>query len=316
MLKVGIAGVGGISGAHISAWRRLENAKIIAMCDSRVERMDSYEDVVKYTDLDEMLEKEELDVLDIILPTYLHAPVALKAMKKGIHVLCEKPISLKEEDVRMLYDAAEKNNVFFMVAHVIRFWPEYMKLKEIHDSGKYGKLLSGSMKRLSAKPKWSWDNWMSDPERSGMVPYDLHIHDLDFMMYTFGNPTKVVPYRVNRPEQDYLQVIYEYDNFFISAESSWYAARYPFRAEFRFLYEEAIVAMENGKLVVYKNDGIMLTTEAPEGEENGEAVLQLPATGGYYNEIKYFADCVMNNQKATIMKPEELENVIRILNSI
>ena len=143
----------------------------------------------------------------------------VRAMKKGIHVLCEKPISLKEEDVRMLYDAAEKNNVFFMVAHVIRFWPEYMKLKEIHDSGKYGKLLSGSMKRLSAKPKWSWDNWMSDPERSGMVPYDLHIHDLDFMMYTFGNPTKVVPYRVNRPEQDYLQVIYEYDNFFISAES-------------------------------------------------------------------------------------------------
>ena len=203
-----------------------------------------------------------------------------------------------------------------MVAHVLRFWPEYMKLKEIHDSGKYGKLLSGSMKRLSAKPKWSWDNWMSDPERSGLVPYDLHIHDLDFMMYAFGNPKKVVPYRVNRPEQDYVNVVYEYDDFSITAEASWYAARYPFRAEFRFLYEGAVVAMEGGKFVVYENDGTMITTEQAEGEEKGEAVLQLPATGGYFNEIKYFTECVIKNQKPDIIKPEELENVIRILNSI
>ena len=65
-----------------------------------------------------------------------------------------------------------------MVAHVLRWWREYVFLKDAIDSGRYGKLLSGHMARLGNTPKWSWDNWMRDPERSGLVPFDLHIHDL------------------------------------------------------------------------------------------------------------------------------------------
>ena len=98
-----------------------------------------------YTSIDEMLEKEELDILDICLPTYLHVPTAVKAMKKGIHVLSEKPISLKEEDIELAYSTAKENNVCFMIAQVLRFWPEYELIKELYDSGKYGKLLSGYM---------------------------------------------------------------------------------------------------------------------------------------------------------------------------
>ena len=104
------------------------------------------------------------------------------AHEKGINVICEKPISLKEEDVERVYSTAKKMNVKFMVAQVLRFWPEYELLKELYDSKKYGKLLSGYMCRLGACPKWSWDNWMKDPNRSGLVPYDLHVHDLDFMV--------------------------------------------------------------------------------------------------------------------------------------
>ena len=80
MLKVGLVGVGGISGAHIPAWEEMADAELVALCDIRPEQMEKYENVNKYTDFDEMLSKEQIDILDICLPTYMHVEFAMKAM--------------------------------------------------------------------------------------------------------------------------------------------------------------------------------------------------------------------------------------------
>ena len=314
MLKVGVVGVGGISGTHIPVWLKREDVELTAICDIRPEQMEKYENVRKYTNYQEMLEQEELDILDICLPTYLHAEVAVKALKKGIHVICEKPISLKKEDVKRIYDTAKEQDVCFMPAHVIRFWTEYVKLKEIYDSKQYGKLLSGYLCRLSTRPKWSWDNWMFDEERSGLVPYDLHIHDLDFMVYLLGSPKDWKKHCIRRSEQDYIHVVYEYDEFFVTAESSWFACAYPFKAEYRFVFEGAIVACEDGVFTIYENGGNVISTK---GEfQEGEAVINLPQTDAYAVEIDYFVDCVKNGKKAEIIKPAELESVIDILTDL
>ncbi|MBO5858604.1 MAG: Gfo/Idh/MocA family oxidoreductase [Clostridia bacterium] len=314
MLKVGLVGVGGISGAHIPAWEEMENAQLVALCDIRPERMEKYSDKRCYTDLDEMLANEELDILDICLPTYLHADVAVKAMNMGINVVTEKPISLKEEDVERVYSTAEKNNVKFMVAHVLRFWPEYELLKEIYDSKRYGKLLSGTMIRLGGYPKWSWDGWMMDEKRSGLVPFDLHIHDLDFMVYAFGLPKVANQYRSKLPKQDYISLVYDFGEFSINSEASWYAASYPFTAEFRFQFEDAIVANEKGKMMIYlkDNEKIDLSQEA----EGDTGSINLPKSDAYANELIYFADCVENNKPVDKFRPEELSCVLKILNNL
>ena len=314
MLKVGLVGVGGISGAHIPVWEEMENAELVALCDIRPERMEKYSGKRCYTDFDEMLANEELDILDICLPTYLHADFAVKAMEKGINVITEKPISLKEEDVERVYGAAEKNNVKFMVAHVLRFWPEYELLKEIYDSKRYGKLLSGTMIRLGGYPKWSWDGWMMDEKRSGMVPFDLHIHDLDFMVYAFGLPKVSYQYRSKLPNQDYISLVYDFGDFSINSEASWYSASYPFTAEFRFQFEDAVVASEKGKMMIYLKDDekIDLSQEA-EGDTGN---INLPKCNAYANEIIYFADCVENNKPVDKFRPEELSCVLRILNNL
>ena len=290
MLKVGMAGIGGISGAHIPAWEAMEETELAALCDIRQECLEKYPDKHLYTDFQEMLNAEQLDILDICLPTYLHADYAVQAMERGIHVICEKPVSLKAEDVERVYEAARRNNVKFMVAQVLRFWPEYELLKEIYDSGKYGKLLSGSMSRLGGIPKWSWDNWMADEKRSGLVPFDLHIHDLDFLVYAFGKPEDAKVHRAKRPEQDYFSVVYEYPEFFVTTEASWYAAPYPFTASFRFQFEKAILAFERQQCMLYEEDGTVTDlTEAAEGDTGG---INLPKSDAYANEIRYFTKCV------------------------
>lgn len=314
MLKIGLIGVGGISGEHIPVWENMEDAELVALCDIRPEQMERYPDKHRYTDFDEMLENENIDILDICLPTYLHADYAVKAMEKGINVICEKPISLKEEDVERVYSTAERMNVKFMVAQVLRFWPEYELLKEIYDTKKYGKLLSGYMSRLGTCPKWSWDNWMKDPLRSGIVPYDLHVHDLDFMVYAFGQPVSVQSSRSKRPEQDYISATYKFDDFFVTTEAAWYAAPLPFGAGFRFQFEEALVTYENGRCMIYQNDDNILDMSA--GATAGEGSINLPRTNAYANEIHYFAECVRTGNNPDRIKPCELETVIGILNRI
>ena len=316
MLKVGLVGVGGISGAHIPAWENRADAELVALCDIRTERMERFENTEKhlYTDLDEMLNNEELDILDICLPTYLHAEVAIKAMNRGINVVTEKPISLKKEDVARVYEAAEKNNVKFMVAQVLRFWPEYELLKEIYDSKRYGKLLSGTMTRLGCYPRWSWDGWMMDEKRSGLVPFDLHIHDLDYMVYAFGKPTVAHKFRSKLPDQDFMSITYNFGDFFINTEASWYATSYPFTAEFRFQFEDAVVANENGKMIIYLRDDEKI--DLSQNAEGDTGAINLPKSDAYANELNYFADCVINNTPVEKMSPDELECVLDIINNL
>ena len=314
MLKVGLVGVGGISHSHIDAWEKMEDADLVAMCDIRPERMENFPEKKHYTDFDEMLAENEFDVIDICLPTYLHADFAVKAMEKGINVITEKPISLKEEDIDRVYKTAEKNNVKFMVAQVLRFWPEYELLKEIYETKKYGKLLSGTMTRLGCYPKWSWDGWMMDEKRSGLVPFDLHIHDLDFMVYAFGMPKVAHQFRSKLPDQDFISISYDFGDFQINSEASWYATCYPFTAEFRFQFEDAVVANENGKMLIHLRDDQRIDLSEDAEGETGD--INLPKSNAYANEIRYFADCIINNTPVEKVQPEELRCVLNILNNL
>lgn len=314
MLKVGLVGVGGISDTHIPEWEAMEETELCALCDIRPKQMEKYPDKHHYTDFNRMLENERLDIIDICLPTFLHADFAVKALERGINVICEKPVSLKAEDAARVYGTAEKSNVKFMVAQVLRFWPEYELVKKFYDEGTYGKLLSGSMERLGCYPKWSWGGWYLDEKRSGLVPFDLHIHDLDFLVYTFGAPEKFTSFRAKRPDQDYLNVVYEYDGFFVTAQASWYASPYPFQMKFRFQFENAVVALEDGKFTVYERNGKIFDCAGRSEEKS--AVIDLPENDAYANEIRYFTDCVLHNKPADKVKPEQLKTVIDILHQL
>lgn len=314
MLKVGLVGCGGISGAHVPAWDAMEDAELTAICDIRQEKMERYPGHKCYTDFDTMLEENEFDIIDVCLPTFLHCEFALKALNKGINVISEKPISLKESDVELLYSAAEKNGVKYMVAQVLRFWSEYEVLKQIYDTKKYGKLLSGSMWRLGGYPSGGWNNWYHNKELSGSIPFDLHIHDVDFLVYAFGAPKSFTCSRKELPDQDYLSAVYDFGDFFVTAEASWFKSKYPFYMGFRFQFEEAVVALERDGLTIYDCEGSRIKPCA-EGSEN-ESEFELPSGDAYANEIRYFADCVRNNQPVETVTKESLLTVLKILHQL
>lgn len=317
MLKVAMIGIGSINPSHREAWKRIPEAKVVCLCDIRPEQTEGPKrefGCPAYTDFEEMLAKEDFDVLDITLPTFLHPAYALRALNAGKHVITEKPLSLHKEDVATVYAAAEKNGRCFMVAQCVRFWREYLVVKDAFDTGKYGKLMSGHMERLGNKPNNErWENWMCDKARSGLVPFDLHIHDLDFMIYAFGRPMQVSCSRAKDDTQDYLHVLYQYPDFFITAEAAWYNSRYRFRSGFRFQFEHALLEYKDGKMTVYRenNTPVIVGDESDEGKDITEV-----GANAYLNEIRYFTDCILAGKPCDRIRAQELVDVLEMIEII
>lgn len=307
MLKVGVVGIGGISKAHINAWERMEDVDLVAVCDVRPEKLEPYAGKHCYTDYEEMLQKETLDIVDVCAPTHLHTAISRKALERSIHVVCEKPLSLDPADARLLYETAEKHNVKFMVAQVLRFEKNYLILKQLYENQSYGKLLSLSMRRLCGMPGWSHDNWMPLKEKSGLAAFDMHIHDLDFCIYAFGVPKNAVRHRTDAPGQDCLHAVYEYEDFFVSIDAAWFAAPYRFNAGFRAQFERAILEAGYGKFTLLDLEGNEINLLE---DSNGPAIINLPPSNGYYNELRYFADCVRDNTPQNIVKAWEVETAL------
>jgi predicted dehydrogenase len=136
-----------------------------------------------------MLADPQIDLVDITLPTSLHADVAIRALEAGKHVLCEKPMALRLCDCERMVDAARTADRLLMVAHVLPFFPEYdWALKTIR-GGKYGDVRGGAFRRVIANPNWMKDFW--SPEKIGGPMLDLHVHDAHFIRLVFGMPEEV-----------------------------------------------------------------------------------------------------------------------------
>lgn len=314
MLRVALVGVGGISVKHIGPWMAMEDVELVALCDIRPEQMEKYPDVHHYTDYKEMLEVEKPDILDICVPSYLHAEISIYAMNQGVNVICEKPIALKKEDVARVYEAARRNNVRFMVAQVVRFQDCYQNIKNAFESGTYGKLLAAHMSRMSAMPNWSWDNWMMDEKRSGLVAFDMHVHDVDFMLYAFGLPKNHHAYRTKKADQDYIQTIFEYDDFFVTVEAAWFNSKFPFCCDYRFQFENAILEKTAAGVKLYTADGVTELEKAGVQDKNINGIIT--AEDPYEKEILYFADCVKKGVEPEMVKEVEMQKLLDVLTSL
>ena len=175
-MKVGVIGVGGMGSTHNSALKALSeimDIEVTAIADARPEFLDRglklWPNAKGYALGMDLIENEELDCVHICLPSYLHADHAVAAMERGMNVLVEKPACLTVEECQRLEETQKRTGVKVMVGQVVRFFPEYQYLKEVYESGRYGKLKSVMMRRLSGKVTWGFEDWFLKEEKSGSV---------------------------------------------------------------------------------------------------------------------------------------------------
>lgn len=318
MIKIGLIGAGFMGGTHAACYEALlENKyfKVTAVADLDLEKASKVASKFGariYTTGKDLIQNGDVNMVDICLPTFLHTEHALIAMEKGYDVFIEKPVCLHEDEADKLLEVKRKTGARVAVGHCIRFWPEYAYLKKLVDENVYGKLLSGVFKRISPRPLWGWDQWLLDQKRSGSAALDMHIHDVDFVRYLMGMPDNIKGELTTvEGNQEHIFSLYRYGAAVVSIEGGWdYPSGMPFEMEYRVRFEKATVIFNSGRtpsLMVYNIDGTALqpVLEKECSSDSDNLGGNISSLGGYYNEIKYFLECLNNGEEIKIAPLEE-----------
>jgi len=324
MVKTGIIGIGFMGVTHFRAIQELENAEVVALCDTIPKRLkgdwrdirgnigesggvQELTGIRKYNSLDDIIDDSDIDLLQITLPTYLHHDAAIAALKKGKHLLVEKPIALSVKDADEMVETAEKMGCILAVGQVLRFFPEFAYVKQVVDSGEYGNLLAAHFKRIISKPTWSEDNWFADPAKSGGIAIDLHIHDADFVRYLSGMPDYVVSHGIveEKGSVDYINThyIYEGKDLCITVQSGALNAA---ALEFEHGYD---VFLEDATLKYNSSWGENVVIYTQDGEQRNATI---PKIDGYFAEIKYVVDCLDNDAEPEILSGKEARDSLML----
>ena len=312
ILKAAILGYGGMGHCHASQYDTQKDVKLVALCDidkSKFAAADvelnfgnsgkadingkkcylCYEDLVK--------NEPDLDFIDICLPSDLHCEYACRAMKDGFNVLCEKPMALNTKDCEKMIRISRETGKFLMIAQCLRFDEGFNEITKAYRSGKYGKLLRFSLKRMGGFP----GGWFRDVKRSGGALMDLHIHDCDFILHLLGRPAAIrsrgVVVKSGGIDDMHAEFIY-LDGPVVLAESSW--ARPSWSCGMAAVFENATIEVQNG-VKVYQMD-------KPVKE------IKLPGKGNcYFSEIAYFAKCVKTGKRPETASIESTRDTIAVL---
>ncbi len=301
MLKVGLIGCGFMGTMHANCYKVLDGVTLAAVADIRPEKAAQLADGAEiFGDGKDLIEKADVDVIDICLPTYLHAEYALLAMEKVKYVFVEKPVTLTVAESEALKAKQMESRSFVQVGQVIRFWDEYVALQEIINSKKYGKVVNANFRRISPSPNWGWNNWLHDISLSGGAAQDLHIHDVDFVLSLFGEPKTLHSVRNTLSEKNsYVNTLMQYDDCVITVEGTWdLPASHPFEATFRVVFEKAVVENVGGKFMLYTDSGAEnIKIEKKKLSAIGGTSGNISDLGGYYNELYYFTECAKNGEE-------------------
>ncbi|MEA3345382.1 MAG: Gfo/Idh/MocA family oxidoreductase [Chloroflexota bacterium] len=335
-VKVGVIGLGMMGGFHAGRYLQTPSAELVAIADIRPERLEAEEFVAgnipdesgpadlsgvdRYPDGSQLIAEADVDMVDICLPTFLHARYTIEALEAGHHVLCEKPMALTLKEADQMIEAAREADRLLMIAQCIRFWPEYEFLRQRMHDGTFGKLLSLNMSRVGGRPIWSWEKWYLDPARSGGTILDLHIHDVDYVPapdrvqvnYLLGLPDHIQA-TARRSEAtgsyDIIHAFYNYEEGpQVHIHAGWSMAQTPFFAAYDAWFEAGLIRFDsrrNPALQVF--DDLVEVQGRPAEYEEGDA---------YANEISYFLRCVKNDERPIKCPPESARDSLGLVNPV
>ena len=324
MLRFGVIGLGFMGRTHLATLALHPEAQVVAVHDVLPERLAgplapgggniavggrSWDEsaVRRCASLDELLGDEAIDAVVVATPSDLHAELSCRALSAGKHVLCEKPMALTLEDCDRMLAAARAAGRVLMIGHCIRFWGEYVAAAELVRSGRYGRLLSLRLSRQCGVPGFGANDWFTDPARSGAVPLDLHIHDVDYALGLLGKPTAVRARGVVGPTGGYHQIAasfdYGPDGPVVELGAGWLPGKaVPFVMAFRMCLE--------GATLLYSSDA------EPAGRlytDTGPTELPVESRSGYEAEMDHFIQCVQQGRPSPVAPPESSRESVAVV---
>ncbi len=304
-LRAGVIGVGFFGEKHAKIISQLPNAELVAVCDANPNRARDVASALKcdhYSNFRELLQRDDIDAVAIVVPDDLHREVTLAAVAANKHILLEKPMAVTKEDCDAILRAAKASPKKFMVAHIVRFDPRSIVAKELIQSGKIGEIVHVTSRRNSPI--------LGARHYAGHCELVTHsgVHDLDLVRWLVGSDYATVyakGRKVKLPEEgismfDSILALYEFENGVIyQMENSWILPeKYPSTLDARL----QVVGTKGVINIDVHNPGLGIYTDE---QTHYPELLHWPeiddrVVGHIREEIMYFVDCIINDKPVPV----------------
>lgn len=312
-IKIAVVGTGSIAqGCHLPVYQRRDDVELVACVDIDFEKAkkaaEKFGAKKAYSNIDDMLANEKVDIVDVCTWTAAHAECVIAAANAGIDVMCEKPTCDTLENAVKMRDAVKKNGVNFMLAVPLRYDEKAMYIRSLVDKGEFGDVFYG--KTSYVRSRGIPGGWFSCTKYAGGGPVlDIGVHRIDLAWFLMGNPK---PYSVTATTS------YRIGDYRGSNDDGWAGSAVP---DYKFDTEDStqgFIRFENGASLyfeaswtfngpdlgatqiagakagctlddfkIYRSEGAGMKVETPEGNFNGDI---------FGNEIDHFINCVRNHK--------------------
>lgn len=284
MIRVGVVGYGTMGQVHSQAYQEINDVELVVVADPDPEQRaqaqrDFGVDVV--SNIEELLQSSQVDLVDICVPTYLHETILTQAVESKKHIFLEKPLARTLEEGERMLKLAEGYEQKIGVGHVVRFTPAYTGIRESLLQGEIGQAAVARTFRGGSQFPKGWHDWYADFDLSGGVILDLVIHDIDYLRWLFGDVERVYAKTTHGRTTAHLEwamIVLRFKNGVIAhVEGSW--TNYP--GDF---YTTVEIAGRDG-LIKYDSrnvNPIITTTLGDMGERAGVTVPENPAAKSPY----------------------------------
>ena len=308
-LRAGLIGLGSISKVHIDALTSLETARIAAVCDideDKLKDVSGRTGAKAYTDWRELINDPDVEIVHVLTPHYLHAPMSIEALKAGKHVLSEKPVASEISDALQMIKAADASDRSLSVIFQNRYNASTVELKRIIDSGEAGKLLGARAsvcwhRTAEYYAQGSWrGKWATE---GGGALINQSIHTLDLLSY-LGGPIKRVKGSITTDllegaieVEDNAHAVFEYESGAVGVihATNNYAVSAPILLEMSF---------ENGTWQLLAEKLFKLNDGVPELVTKGESAEHLGVKSywgaSHKEEIRRVYDAILGGRRFEI----------------
>jgi predicted dehydrogenase len=194
-LRVGILGCGAVAGFHAGRLATLDEVRIVGLVDpnpqsiERLRQRVSLDGVPAFAEPAELYKAAEVDAVVIATPHTLHHPMIMRALERGLHVLCEKPLACTPEEARDIAGAAAASGLTVTIGYQRHFDPGYLYMRDVIERGDLGELRAVSITCGQHWDEWTRSGWRQVPELSGGgMLMDTGSHMVDLLCWLVGRP--------------------------------------------------------------------------------------------------------------------------------
>ncbi|MBN1900357.1 Gfo/Idh/MocA family oxidoreductase [Candidatus Sumerlaeota bacterium] len=301
-MNAAIFGAGLMGGVHAASLASIPDVKLKWIVDqnkTRGKELASTYGARWTSDADAAIRDSETEIVIHALPTPTRAPFLKRYLREGKHIFCEKPLARNQSEAKEILQCIKGYDHVFMVGHVVRFFWEYVQARQMVLKGDIGKPGIVRVSRCGGAPasRDKKDNWYLDFARSGGVILDLAIHDLDWLLWTFGPAQRAYAQtvKVKKDVPIYALGIIKFKSGVLAhVEASWMETPGTFWTAFEICGSGGMIEFDMRNQSALKLSRKKALPEMKSGTIIPEApCLESP----YTTQMKHFIECVRKGKK-------------------